>query len=252
MKLAIFSDLHIEFTTWQPPKEAHEADVIILAGDIHVGKRGIAWISENFSKPVVYVLGNHEYYGNTVQKMNKEIKELTKQTNIHLLIDDAITIDDVCFIGSTLWTDYNLFENKVDSAALAQRKMHDFKKIRFNQGGRYRKITLGDVGRLHSDSKAFIKQSLNKKEGIKTVVVTHHAPSILSLMSEHKEDLLSAAYASNLEEFIINHQPNLWVHGHTHHNIDYKIGDTRVVSNQRGYIPEEPNEAFQPAFIVEI
>ena len=72
------------------------------------------------------------------------------------------------------------------------------------------------------------------------VVVTHHAPSALSLGHDLQfQDAVRAAYASNLEELVAGSGAALWVHGHIHRAADYSVGGTRVICNPRGY-PDEP------------
>ena len=84
------------------------------------------------------------------------------------------------------------------------------------------------------------------------VVITHHAPSKQSIEARQRESVLSAAYASNLDEFIETYQPDLWVHGHMHNSSDYKHGKTRVMCNPRGYEGYRPNSLFNPSLVVEV
>lgn len=171
-----------------------------------------------------------------------------------LLNDGEITIGGMQFIGSTLWTDYDLSNSKSTSALFALEKMHDYRVIRFNQGGRYRKLTVGDTVRLHSEGLTYLKQQLaiSKNNNQKTVVISHHGPSAQSVTPEYKDDKLAPAYCSNLDAILHEFEPQLWIHGHTHHNVDYHIGKTRVLSNQRGYVPEERVKTFDESFIIEI
>ncbi|NQZ87418.1 MAG: metallophosphoesterase [Colwellia sp.] len=254
MKLAIYSDLHCEFETWVPPQEAAHTDVVILAGDIHTGIKGLIWAREHFKQPIIYVPGNHEYYKSNYQKLNKQLKEKATELDIHLLMDSSVIIDDVLFIGATLWTDFKLHHNQYNSQLAAQHDMNDYKSIRYIQGGKYRKLTPPDTVRMHVESLQFIKAELNEKQHSKCVVVTHHAPSEESISIDYKASDLSPCYSSNLEQDIIDMQyyPILWVHGHTHNNVDYHINNTRVLSNQRGYSPSHLNEYFDEHFIVNI
>ena len=107
MRLHILSDLHLEFAPFDIPKT--NADVVILAGEVHTGKNGMRWIAENLPKvPVVYVLGNHEFYGQKTPTLIQELKQLAKGTNISLLENDSVEIGDTEFMGATLWTDFRL------------------------------------------------------------------------------------------------------------------------------------------------
>ncbi len=129
MKLLILSDLHLEFAPFEAPKT--DADVIILAGDTDIGLRGVEWARLHFpTKPVLYILGNHEYYTKAYPKLITELKNQTQDSTIHVLENDAVTIDDVTFLGCTLWTDFNLFGNPRISGITAMQTMTDYKKIR--------------------------------------------------------------------------------------------------------------------------
>ncbi len=86
----------------------------------------------------------------------------------------------------------------------------------------------------------------------KTIVVTHHAPSALSLPEHRRDKTLSCAYASHLDDFILRHQPSLWIHGHIHTPCDYRIGATRILSNTHGYITEGACPGFRPDLVVEV
>lgn len=254
MKLAIFSDLHNEFTPWVPPESIKDADVIILAGDVDVGDKGILWAAKTFSQPVIYVAGNHEFYKGVYQSVLKKMHTAAHGTNVHLLNNCKIAVDGVQFIGSTLWTDFELFGTKATNALFALEKMYDYRVIRFNQGGRYRKLTVDDTVRLHNEGLAYLKQQLaiSKNSHQKTVVISHHGPTAQSATPEYKYDKLAAAYCSNLDATLHELGPKLWIHGHTHYNVDYQVGKTRVLSNQRGYVPEEPVKTFEENFIIEI
>ncbi|GAA6172030.1 metallophosphoesterase family protein [Colwellia sp. KU-HH00111] len=252
MKIAVFSDIHNEFSEWKPNKQ--NVDVIVLAGDIHSKHHGINWVAEHFDVPVIYVPGNHEYYGCEISSNNKKMKSLAQNTNVYVLINDTVEIDGVLFIGTTLWTNFLLYgiDNMAGCRYDAENYMNDFSRIRVNEKGRYRKLKPADTQLFFEKSLAFIVDSLAAKTQNKCVVVTHHAPSIKSISPKYNGDMLSAAFTSNLDDFINEWNIDLWLHGHTHHNTDYMIGNTRVVSNQRGYPDEDSNELFNENIIVEI
>src|SRR5687767_2988927 len=107
MRIHILSDLHLEFASFQPSNV--DADVVVLAGDIHTGKNGIKWIFKAFpNHPVIYILGNHEFYGQKIPKLTSEIKEAARGTNVHVLENDRFEIGDFVFLGATLWSDFQL------------------------------------------------------------------------------------------------------------------------------------------------
>src|ERR1700752_2288598 len=112
MRVHILSDLHLEFAPFQPNNV--DADVVVLAGDVHTGRNGIEWALKAFpDRPVIYVLGNHEFYGQKLQKLIKELQELADGTNIRLLENEQCSIGEVVFLGATLWTDFGLNGNPV-------------------------------------------------------------------------------------------------------------------------------------------
>ena len=105
MKVHFMSDLHLEFGSTEVPKT--DADIVVLAGDIHVGEKGIAWATKNFTgQPVLYILGNHEYYGSAHPKLIQKMKALSLGTNITVLEDDFFILENFIFLGCTLWTDF--------------------------------------------------------------------------------------------------------------------------------------------------
>lgn len=250
MRIHVLSDLHLEFEGFTPPVVAR--DVVILAGDINVGDRAIAWAVRNFAPtPVVYVLGNHEYYGEALPKHRDTMRRRCEGTNVHLLDDDAIEINDVMFLGTTLWTDFELFGGDPRLAGdLATRMMTDYRKIRVSP--EFRKLRSIDTAMIHQRSRRWLEAAMAEHAHRRVVVVTHHAPSMKSVPHRYSEDLLSAAFASRLDDLVLAGRPLLWVHGHTHDSMDYMIGSTRVLCNPRGYIPEEPNALFDPALIVDL
>jgi Icc-related predicted phosphoesterase len=248
MRLHILSDLHLEFAPFQPTQV--EADVIILAGDVHTGKNGIQWILKNFpDRPVIYVLGNHEFYGQKIPKLIGEIKSLAQGTHVHVLENDSVEINGVVFLGATLWTDFKLNGDVVMAEVTAQTNMTDFRRIRVTPS--YRKFRPNDARRLHEQSVQWLSKEMEGLAGKKTVVVTHHAPSPKSVPDRYRNDPLNPAYASDLDRFITDNHASLWVHGHIHHYLDYHIGNTRIIANPRGY-PDAATPRFNPALVVEI
>jgi predicted phosphohydrolase len=129
MRLHILSDIHLEHAPFNPPKT--EAEVVILAGDIHAGIKGITWAMVTFQNaPVAYILGNHEYYGQAIPKHIIKLKELAQGSNVHVLENDAFVLGDVVFLGCTLWTDFELFGNPRVAGFYATQSMTDYRKIR--------------------------------------------------------------------------------------------------------------------------
>ena len=108
MKLHVLSDIHIEFESFDAP--ATDADAVVLAGDIDIGRNGLDWALRQFpDKPVIYVLGNHEYYGKAIPRFTEKLREFAAGTNVHILEQEALSLDGATFLGCTFWTDFELF-----------------------------------------------------------------------------------------------------------------------------------------------
>ena len=248
MRLHIYSDLHLEFAPLEPPDTG--ADVVILAGDIHVQTRGVGWAAQVFRRPVIYVPGNHEYYGGHFKNTLAKMRDRASETRVHVLDRDEVVIDGVRFLGATLWTDFSATGNLVLAALDARQRMTDYRRIR---AASYRRLRPSDVVEDHRESVSFLRAKLAQPFEGKTVVVTHHAPSTRSIAARFRDDPghLNAAYVNRLED-LLGPPVSLWVHGHTHTSFDYELLGTRVVCNPRGYIPYEPNPDFDPGRVVEI
>lgn len=248
MRLHILSDLHVEFGLIALPDVG--ADVIVLAGDTGVGMKGVRRIAHEFpDKPVLFVAGNHEYYGGNFQQVNQQLSQM-HDDRLHFLNNDAIIIDGVRFLGCTLWTDFRLFGNPVQAMLAAELDMNDFVNISFRDEQGKRKLKPEDTLALHRESRAWLESELDKSFDGPTVVITHHAPHPNSLAPGFTQDILSAAYVSDLTEMMGKAQ--LWIHGHTHSSWDYEVDGTRVICNPRGYYRHQPNPDFVPGLVVEV
>jgi predicted phosphodiesterase len=261
MKLQILSDLHLELNDAWTPRQV-DADVVILAGDIQSHTRGIEWARQVFGRerglPVIYVAGNHEFYGAELHGLRKEMRLAAVRAGVFYLDDDEIEIQGVRFLGATLWTDFKLFgAGEAYGRALreARRYMNDFTAIRAAPLPEFRPE---DSVRLHERSRAWLRGRLEAPYEGKTVVVTHHAPSIASIAPRFKDDLVSAAFASDLTGLV--GLADLWVHGHTHAFCDYELDGCRVVCNPRGYVQRDgfdrrvaaEKTGFVPDLVVEV
>jgi len=267
MKIAICSDLHLEFGTISL-ENTENADVLILSGDICVAKdlmnkdnndildrfgRSEAWhtffqeCSDRFPH-VLYVMGNHEHYhGDFLNTIGDLRSRLNYLRNLHILDKEQIAIRDTIFIGGTLWTDMN----NQDPITLLHMKgmMNDFRCVKNgnrvtifkDEDGKFHKresrFTPEDTVEDHKEMLAYIRMMVEGKWDQKFVVVGHHAPSKMSTHPRYqKEEIMNGGYSSDLSEFIMDHpQIKLWTHGHTHEEFDYMIGSTRIVCNPRGY-----------------
>jgi len=248
MRLHILCDLHLEFgPTRIPPTEA---DVVVLAGDIHLGREGRRWTRSHIpDKPVIYVLGNHEFYRHSLPELTETLKRETDGSHIHLLENSSVEISGYTFLGCTLWTDFQLTPNPDAAMQAAESIMSDYSIIEFSPERRM--LRARDTVRLHAESVAWLRGKLAKCDRERTIVVTHHAPSDRSEAPYHANSPLKPAFASKLDSLIQQSRIPLWIHGHTHHNVDYTIGSTRVLTNQRGY-PDQLCKGFDPSLVVEI
>jgi len=245
LKIHILCDLHVEFGDFVPPDVG--ADVVVLAGDVHVKNRGLQWIfDQKFEVPVLYVLGNHEFYREKFPGLIDKLKIGAEGTNVHVLENDSIDIGGYRFFGCTLWSDMELLGDPHVALIAAADTMNDYRLIRLSKT--YRRLSPRDTRMYHFRSVRKLTEFLKAGEPERSIVVMHHAPSIRSIADRYKSDPVSAAFASNMDDFILEHQPRLWIHGHTHENFDYEIGKTRVVCNPRGYASIEENKGFRPDY----
>lgn len=248
MKIQVISDLHQEFGYTE--LYIDNSDVVILAGDVNVGTKGIEWIKDKIpGKPVIYVLGNHEYYKGSYPKTLHKIKNMAEGSMVFVLENSFADIDGVRFHGATLWTDFSVFGNPVQYGMICQSQMNDYKVIRRDPS--YSKLRTIDTFKIHQFSKMALKDNLENSKGLKNIVVTHHAPSLRSVPEHYKKDPLTSAYVSDLEDLILEHKPEYWIHGHIHTPCRYKIGETEVICNPHGYIDEKYN-GFEKELIIEI
>lgn len=248
MKIQVISDLHHEFGS--TPLSFELADLVILAGDVDLGTKGISWIRQHVpDKPVLYVLGNHEYYKGSYPRTLHKIQEAAEGSNIIVLENSSVTLNGVTFHGATLWTDFSLLGDPRSYGIICQEKMNDYKQIRRDPS--YSKLRTIDVYKIHQASKNWLIKSLTESRTTRNVVITHHAPSRQSLPERRWNDPVSAAYASDLEKLIEEFKPLYWIHGHIHTPSRYKIDKTEIICNPRGYIDEAYN-GYDKALIIEL
>lgn len=258
MKIHVLSDLHLEFSDYEV--QVLDADVIILAGDINIGLKGLKWATKLLKKTrahIIYLAGNHEFYRHEINDMRRKLKFYSTQIDdidieqrLHFLDVDEVVIDGVRFLGATLWTDFNLFGESMQKECMleGEQNLNDFKLIEIGEG----KFRASDSIELNSKSVTWLTEKLNTKFEGKTVVVTHHLPSKLSVSERYQDNLLSACFASNLEHLL--GYSDLWIHGHTHDSFDYVKNGTRVVCNPRGYhqYGSNENDAFDSECVIVI
>ena len=264
IRIAVFSDLHLEVrrrhllrdglseeqadealrrSISEAVAPARKADLVVLAGDVHNGDAGIDWAARWFAgQPVVAVAGNHEFYGERIPGLLPRLQAAAGRSgNVTFLENSEARLRvqgrTVRLLGCTLWTDFWLYGESGASIAmsLAAERILDHSRIVLDDGSRF---LPADARLRHAASRAFLEEALSEPFDGPTVVVTHHAPSPRSIAPQFVGDPLSPSFASDLTDLIERTRPKLWVHGHTHHPVDYRLGRTRVVSRQWGY-PKE-------------
>ena len=286
MKIKLVSDLHLEFSDvnivndqdydvlilggdiciaqdlHDHPEPANTADQLAIANGTGLGRRQMtAQRFRDFFKRcsfqfphVIYIMGNHEFYnGKFYAAIDYMREECAKYPNVYMLEQDMKIIDDVVFVGGTLWTNMNKRDPLTMHAI--EGMMNDFRIIR-NDARNYACMSALDVAIRHDKTLAYIEHIVHEHKNKKCVVVGHHSPSFQSAhpMYAH-ETLMNGGYHSDLSEFILDHpQIKLWTHGHTHHPFDYVIGETRVVCNPRGYENDgySENSGWNPNILLEV
>lgn len=242
--ILVLSDLHTEFgrhsLSYRDAVERDRPSAIVLPGDIGKGVDAVFWASQAFPEwiPVALIPGNHEYYGGDLEGTLAAMRDAAEDTpNVSVLDRDVLAIETeqgrFRILGATLWTDfrYNPAIAPEHAMRIAQMRMNDFRLITYAG----RRFTAADSVALHERDLAWLDQQLRLPFSGATIVATHHAPSTVSAHPRYLGGDLNPAFGSNLDAFILEHQPEAWLHGHTHWSIDANLGFTRIVSRQLGY-----------------
>ena len=277
MKIQLISDLHMEFSPAPDIRNAG-ADVLIMAGDIcvaeHLYRNPTAGLNDMIQKgyyadeaikyrkffhqvsqefeTVLYVMGNHEHYNGrwsrTADVLNEEC---ARHSNIFLMEKHKHVINDVVFLGATLWSDLNGYDPLTELTV--RDMMNDYKVITQDLNGQYHKLTPATTAAVHRSTVEWLKTQL-ELDSRKTVVIGHHAPSRQSIHPRFtNQPHMNGAFASSLDWMMLDtDHVAVWVHGHVHDSHDYVIGNTRVLCNPHGYPRERPDGAFNAALIVEV
>lgn len=253
MKIQYASDLHLEFhenSRWLRDNPlVPVGDILVLAGDIgYLGDEMYLkhpfwnWSADNFEQTLI-VPGNHELY------KNFDINELTEgwseqiRSNVNVVYNKTVHLDNVDFILSTLWAKIHPAE-----AYFVEHGVTDFRRIR---NGEYR-LSWDRFNDEHERCVQFIKRSVEQSSAEKRVVITHHVPSFLLMADEFKGSLINGAFTSDLNSLIEKLPIDYWIYGHSHRNIDGEIGGTKIVSNQLGYVYADEIDTFKPDKYIEL
>lgn len=218
------------------------ADLMILAGDIANGTTGMEWAARCFGAlPVLYVAGNHEFYGHDQATLVRHLRTTAAATEtVRFLECDAADITahgrTIRVLGCTAWTDYQLYgaDAAAEAMTAAEAVLYDHSRIHHGE----QLFKPADARALNRTATGWLQAELAAARPDDTIVVTHHAPAPASVEPRFEGSPLSPAFVSDMTAMMLTHGPALWIHGHTHHNVDYRVGQTRVVSHQWGY-PDE-------------
>lgn len=245
MNISLLSDLHLEFNN---PVTPGEGEVLILAGDITTvdtvknDKHFFKSAADNYDI-VIYIPGNHEFYYSDINYAWDVITD-TIDDRIVTLNNQSICHNGVHFVGSTLWTDMN--NGSTASMLEATEVMNDYNIVTNND----RTLNAHDTYKLHQESIDWLTQALPTLRG-DVVMITHHAPTMLSVAAPGYGSRMPHAYASDLRDFIQKYASiRLWCHGHAHRRNDYMVGTTRVLANPCGYYPDSMQLEFDPNLVV--
>ena len=242
MRIAFASDLHLEFDSTIPFSGLGSVDLLILAGDVETDpqrlSRAVRSLRLLHDGPILYVLGNHEYYGGVFpDRLDEYRRGLSNDPAFFLLEKDAVVLDGVRFLGTTLWTDFaeGWHLNNCQSG------MSDFRAIRSHSG---ENLSANEFWREHRKCREWLDIVFAAPFEGPTVVITHHAPSFLSQHPRFAHSTIGGGFCSNLDDEITRWQPDLWIHGHLHDPADYRIGATRILCHPWGYPQEGLDRSF--------
>ncbi|MCI0400866.1 MAG: metallophosphoesterase [Gammaproteobacteria bacterium] len=242
MRIQYVSDIHLEFGPFELPKT--DADVVVAAGDIGAGTNGLSWLGFT-DCPVIYVAGNHEYYGGDLVYTLSRLRSEALHTHVSFLENDSVVIGNVRFLGTTLWTDFGgANAEMMEFAALS---MNDYYCIRCDD----KPLTAEHTLRLNEEARQWLEETLNEPFSGKTVVVTHHAPSYQSWHGA-PDSPIKDSYCSDFVDLVGRYPIDLWIHGHIHCVSDYTCNGVRIVCNPRGYTGYQIVEHFDAARTIDI
>lgn len=253
MKIQYASDLHLEFAEnasylkHNPLKVV--GDILILAGDIgYLGDQNYSqhpfwdWASENY-RQVIVAMGNHEFYKyfDITTLDNGYIHQI--RHNVAAYYNSVISIEDTDIIVSTLWSEISREE-----AAFTERVVSDFRRIMYGED----LLTFADFNREHRKCLDFVKSAVTASKAGHKIVVSHHVPSFRMQCPKFKDSKANGAFIVELEDFIKESDIEYWIYGHSHYNVDVRIGDTQCISNQLGYVFNDEHLTFRNDAFIEV
>jgi predicted phosphohydrolase len=252
MKIQYCSDLHLEFPLNKRFMEANPltpvGDILIMAGDIlpfgmHKKQTAfIDFIADNFEM-VYWVPGNHEYYGYDIATVADPLLEKLRG-NVWLLNNQAVTYNNVLLIASTLWSKIH-----VTNAWDIQQSISDFYSIRWQD----RKFTADHFNQLHEQAVTFLQNAFKEKSTATDIVITHHVPTLYQYPEQYRNSPLNDAFVTELYDFIHDSGASYWIYGHHHNNVPtFSVGNTKLLTNQLGYVEYGEYGGFNRSAIIDI
>lgn len=258
MKIQIFSDVHADINHIQTPAEilntSEKADLFIDAGDTGSLLATKSFYENPFwaKRQAVFIGGNHLCYGvnKTLTKTEDELRnEFHINRNVSFLQNEEKHFDDIVVLGSTLWTDFNIFNSQKEHMKVCNKSLNDFRSILYTEDAF---LTPKNVVTLHNLAKKYIHNRLIKNPKKRFIIVTHHTPSLRSASQKYLTDPITSGFCNDMEDFIKEHDNiMLWVHGHVHNTCTYFIDKTPVVCNPLGYIKYGERSGFLNNAILE-
>lgn len=260
LKIQFVSDLHLEFPDNRAWLAAHPlevtGDILLIAGDsayLDLPDSGREtykaydfwdWASRNY-KQVIVCLGNHDFYGYYDLATMPDGYCLDIRPNVKAYYNSVVHLPDVDIIVSTLWS---FIEPDIDF--IVERSVSDFYRIKY-EGHR---LNAQNFNAEHERCLAFIKQSVTESKAKTKIVLTHHVPTQLCTVDEFKGSTINGAFTVELGNYIADSGIDYWIYGHSHRNMDAKIGKTQIISNQFGYLShgEPQNNGFDPKRYIEL
>lgn len=226
-------------------------DVLVLAGDTLYLHKSLKprmkfwnWASKNF-RQVMIIPGNHDFYCYGDVTARGDSWQYLFRKNIGYYYNKVVRIDDVDFVLTTLWSMIPPQEEY-----FVWRGLNDFRQIKYNG----HLITIEDYNKEHEKCLSFLKHAVEESTANHIVVVSHHLPTKVVVAPQHKDSFINSAFSTELSDYIADSRINVWIYGHSHTNIDTVIGNTRIVSNQLGYVryQEQLRNGFHPSAYIEV
>lgn len=269
MKLWIWSDVHLEISNSQIDFTRPDADIIVIAGDLtyadcvsEVAKD----IIDRYQLPIIYAAGNHEYYGSHQRGSSFETDQLILRLaerdsdswshKLYVLDEDTVVINDVRFVGATLWTDFKLnLKNESQLSARmrnSENLLRDFTSIRMRSGERF---SAADMIKLNASNADYIKSQVSENFDGKTVIVSHHLPHPACIGEKYRDSEANYLFSNSEDAFndvLDSGRVDAWICGHSHQATDVVVGKTRVVCNPFGYDFEQGRNGFRENMVIEV